>query len=84
MTLLCASRQHSLNYSISNLVALPPFVVAGTFPSTDPPRFLRDYIRRCMGAEHVCCDSEDYEQAQKIAKAIKYAVHLKKVHAASS
>jgi len=42
-------------------------------------KFLRDYIRRCMGAEHVCCDSEDYEQAQKIAKAIKYAVHLKKV-----
>lgn len=42
-------------------------------------KFLRDYIRRCMGAEHVCCDSEDYEQAQKIAKAIKYAVHIKKV-----
>jgi len=42
-------------------------------------KFLRDYIRRCMGAEHVCCDSEDYEQAQKISKAIKYAVHIKKV-----
>lgn len=32
-------------------------------------RFLRDYIRRCMGAEHVCCDAEDYEQAAQIAKA---------------
>lgn len=42
-------------------------------------KFLRDYIRRCQGAEHVCCDSEDYEQAQKIAKAIKYAMHIKKV-----
>jgi len=42
-------------------------------------KFLRDYIRRCMGAEHVCCDSQDYEQAQKISKAIKYAAHLKKV-----
>jgi len=41
-------------------------------------RFLRDYIRRCMGAEHVCCDAEDYEQASHIAKAIKVARDAKK------
>lgn len=41
-------------------------------------RFLRDYIRRCMGAEHVCCDAEDYEQAAQIAKGIKFATQLKK------
>jgi len=46
--------------------------------SEEMARFLRDYIRRCMGAEHVCCDAEDYEQAGHIAKAIKVARDAKK------